>query len=193
MQRTTIREIYARAAALGGANGRPVRLGPHPARFEGVRLYRAERRQLLQKLPGRLRARYARQLRRDRPPKRGRQPCGGGHPRAHPRQNRQPFEVKATRRVRDGRLLAPTTRCKKKRHSMEFLREIAYLRPRTNTFGAVFRIRSEAAFAIHKFFNDRGFVYVHTPIITGSDCEGAGRDVPGDDARPRQDQGRGGL
>ena len=57
---------------------------------------------------------------------------------------------------------------------MEFLREIAYLRPRTNTFSAVFRIRSEAAFAIHKFFNERGFVYVHTPILTGSDCEGAG-------------------
>lgn len=54
------------------------------------------------------------------------------------------------------------------------MREIAYLRPRTNTFNAVFRIRSEAAIAIHKFFNDRGFVYVHTPIITGSDCEGAG-------------------
>ena len=62
----------------------------------------------------------------------------------------------------------------KKRHSIEFLREIAYLRPRTNLFGAAFRIRSEAAIAIHKFFNDRGFVYVHTPILTGSDCEGAG-------------------
>ena len=57
---------------------------------------------------------------------------------------------------------------------MEFLREIAHLRPRTNLFSAVFKIRSEAAFAIHKFFNERGFVYVHTPIITGSDCEGAG-------------------
>ncbi len=57
---------------------------------------------------------------------------------------------------------------------MEFLREIAHLRPRTNTFGAVFRVRSEAAFAIHSFFHERGFVYVHTPIITGSDCEGAG-------------------
>mgnify|MGYP005837506165 CR=1 FL=1 len=61
-----------------------------------------------------------------------------------------------------------------KKHSLEFLREIAHLRFRTNTFGAVFRIRHHAAFAIHKFFNDRGFVYLHTPIITGSDAEGAG-------------------
>ncbi len=61
-----------------------------------------------------------------------------------------------------------------KRHSMEFLREIAHLRPRTNTFSAVFRIRSLVSFAIHKFFQEQGFVYVHTPIITGSDCEGAG-------------------
>jgi asparaginyl-tRNA synthetase len=62
----------------------------------------------------------------------------------------------------------------KKGHSMEFLREIAHLRPRTNTFGAVFRIRHHMAFAVHKYFNDRGFFYLHTPIITGSDAEGAG-------------------
>lgn len=62
----------------------------------------------------------------------------------------------------------------KKGHSLEFLREIAHLRPRTNTFGAVLRIRHEMAFAIHKYFNDRGFCYLHTPIITGSDAEGAG-------------------
>ncbi|MDR2968915.1 MAG: asparagine--tRNA ligase [Tannerellaceae bacterium] len=62
----------------------------------------------------------------------------------------------------------------KKGHSMEFLREIAHLRPRTNTFGAIFRLRHHMAIAIHKFFHDRGFFYFHTPIITGSDCEGAG-------------------
>jgi len=62
----------------------------------------------------------------------------------------------------------------KKRHSDEFLRTIAHLRPRTNKYGAAFRIRSEMAFAVHKFFRDRGFRYVHTPILTGSDCEGAG-------------------
>lgn len=61
-----------------------------------------------------------------------------------------------------------------KRHSLEFLREIAHLRPRTNTFGAIMRVRHAMAFAVHKFFNDRGFLYVHTPIITGSDAEGAG-------------------
>ncbi|MDR3258745.1 MAG: asparagine--tRNA ligase [Fusobacteriaceae bacterium] len=61
-----------------------------------------------------------------------------------------------------------------KRHTFEFLRSIAHLRPRTNTFSAVFRVRSVVAYAIHKFFQERGFVYVHTPIITGSDCEGAG-------------------
>lgn len=62
----------------------------------------------------------------------------------------------------------------KKGHTLEFLREIAHLRPRTNTFGSVFRIRHALSFAIHKYFNDRGFYYLHTPIITGSDCEGAG-------------------
>jgi len=71
--------------------------------------------------------------------------------------------------------LAPETYpLQKKRHSDEFLRSIAHLRPRTNKYGAAFRIRSEMAFAIHKFFRDRGFRYVHTPILTGSDCEGAG-------------------
>ena len=62
----------------------------------------------------------------------------------------------------------------KKRHSFEYLRTITHLRPRTNTFQAVFRVRSLIAYAIHKFFQERGFVYVHTPLITGSDCEGAG-------------------
>src|SRR5215471_11269936 len=62
----------------------------------------------------------------------------------------------------------------KKGHTPEFLREIAHLRPRSNLFGSVFRVRSRLAFAVHQFFQDRGFVYVHTPIITGSDCEGAG-------------------
>lgn len=62
----------------------------------------------------------------------------------------------------------------KKGHGMEFLREIAHLRPRTNTFGCIFRIRHAMAYAIHKYFNDKGFVYIHTPIITASDCEGAG-------------------
>ena len=62
----------------------------------------------------------------------------------------------------------------KKGHSLEFLREIAYLRPRTNTFGAILRIRHAMAYAIHKYFNDRGFYYLHTPLITGSDAEGAG-------------------
>ena len=86
---------------------------------------------------------------------------------------KQPFEIQADEVLIEGES-APDYPLQKKRHSVEFLREIAYLRPRTNLFGAAFRIRSEAAYAIHKFFNDRGFVYVHTPIITGSDCEGAG-------------------
>jgi len=81
-----------------------------------------------------------------------------------------------------------------KRHSLEFLREIAHLRPRTNTFGAVMRVRHAMAYAVHKFFNDRGFVYVHTPIITGSDAEGAGamfRVTTLDaDKPPRDEQGK---
>ena len=86
---------------------------------------------------------------------------------------KQPFELKATKIEVEG-TSTPDYPLQPKRHTPEFLREIAYLRPRTNLFSAVFRVRSEIAFAIHEFFNSRGFVYVHTPLITGSDCEGAG-------------------
>lgn len=86
---------------------------------------------------------------------------------------KQPFEIKAEEITVEGTSTSDYP-LQKKRHSFEFLRTIAHLRPRTNTFSAVFRIRSLAAFAIHSFFNERGFVYTHTPIITGSDCEGAG-------------------
>lgn len=87
---------------------------------------------------------------------------------------KQPFEVKATKIILEG-TSDPAFPLQKKKHSLEYLRTIAHLRPRSNTFSAVFRVRSLAAYAIHKFFNERGFVYVHTPIITGSDCEGAGQ------------------
>jgi len=86
---------------------------------------------------------------------------------------KQPFELKAETIVIEG-LCAADYPLQKKRHTFEFLRSIAHLRPRTNTFSAVFRVRSLAAYAIHKFFQERGFVYVHTPIITGNDAEGAG-------------------
>lgn len=86
---------------------------------------------------------------------------------------KQPFEVKATEIVVEG-TSTPDYPLQKKRHSVEFLRQIAYLRPRTNMFSATFRVRSLIAYAIHQFFQDQGFVYAHTPIITGSDCEGAG-------------------
>jgi asparaginyl-tRNA synthetase len=88
-------------------------------------------------------------------------------------QAKQPFEIQAQEVVIEGES-TPEYPLQKKRHSFEYLREIAHLRPRSNTFSAVFRIRSLAAFAIHKFFQERGFVYTHTPIITGSDAEGAG-------------------
>jgi asparaginyl-tRNA synthetase len=86
---------------------------------------------------------------------------------------KQPFEIKALKIDIEG-TCPPEYPLQKKRHSFEFLRTISHLRPRTNTFSAVFRVRSLAAYAIHKFFQDRDFVYVHTPIITGSDAEGAG-------------------
>ncbi len=86
---------------------------------------------------------------------------------------KQPFEVHATKVTVVG-LCAADYPLQKKRHTFEYLRTLAHLRPRTNTFNAVFRIRSLAAQAIHAFFAEKGFVYVHTPIITGSDCEGAG-------------------
>ncbi|MCD8117469.1 MAG: asparagine--tRNA ligase [Oscillospiraceae bacterium] len=86
---------------------------------------------------------------------------------------KQPFEIKAQTIQVEG-VSAPDYPLQKKRHTVEYLRTIQHLRPRTNLFSAVFRVRSVAAQAIHTFFQERGFVYVHTPIITGSDCEGAG-------------------
>ncbi len=86
---------------------------------------------------------------------------------------KQPFEMKAVSIAVEG-TSTPDYPLQPKRHTVEFLREQAYLRPRTNLFSAVFRVRSEVAYAIHSFFHNRGFVYVHTPLITGSDCEGAG-------------------
>ena len=86
---------------------------------------------------------------------------------------KQPFEIQATSVFVEGES-TPDYPLQKKRHSMEYLRTITHLRPRTNTFQAVFRVRSLCAYAIHKFFQERDFVYVHTPLITGSDCEGAG-------------------
>ncbi|MSA97240.1 asparagine--tRNA ligase [Finegoldia sp. BIOML-A2] len=87
--------------------------------------------------------------------------------------SKQPFEIQASKIIVEGESTDDYP-LQKKRHTFEFLRTILHLRPRTNTFNAVFRVRSRLAFAIHKFFNERGFVYVHTPIITGSDAEGAG-------------------
>ena len=86
---------------------------------------------------------------------------------------KQPFELKVESIEVEGACPSDYP-LQKKRHSFEFLRTIAHLRPRTNTFSAVFRVRSLLAYAIHKFFQERDFVYVHTPIITGSDAEGAG-------------------
>ncbi|MCR4755026.1 MAG: asparagine--tRNA ligase [Lachnospiraceae bacterium] len=86
---------------------------------------------------------------------------------------KQPFEMQASEIVIEGESTADYP-LQKKRHTFEYLRTITHLRARTNTFEAVFRVRSVAAYAIHKFFQERDFVYVHTPIITGSDCEGAG-------------------
>lgn len=86
---------------------------------------------------------------------------------------KQPFELQAQTVEIEGDCPGDYP-LQKKRHSFEYLRTISHLRPRTNTFQAVFRVRSLAAFAIHKFFQEQGFVYVHTPLITGSDCEGAG-------------------
>ena len=88
-------------------------------------------------------------------------------------QAKQPFEIQAAEVTVEG-VSAPDCPLQKNRHSMEYLRTISHLRPRTNTFQAVFRVRSLCAYAIHQFFQERDFVYVNTPLITGSDCEGAG-------------------
>lgn len=88
-------------------------------------------------------------------------------------QAKQPFEIQAESIAIEG-TSTPDYPLQPKRHSFEYLRSISHLRPRTNTFQAVFRVRSLAAYAIHQFFQERDFVYVHTPLITGSDCEGAG-------------------
>jgi asparaginyl-tRNA synthetase len=106
---------------------------------------------------------------------------------------KQPFEIKAHQIVVVGEADEDFP-LQKKRHTFEYLRTIAHLRPRANAFSAVFRVRSLVAFAIHKFFNERGFVYVHTPIITGSDCEGAGEmfkvSTLDFDKIPRKDDGK---
>ncbi len=86
---------------------------------------------------------------------------------------KQPFEIKAEKIIVEGTSTSDFP-LQKKRHTLEYLRSIAHLRPRSNTFSAVFRVRSLAAYALHRFFNERGFIYVHAPIITGSDAEGAG-------------------
>ncbi|HHW11890.1 MAG TPA: asparagine--tRNA ligase [Firmicutes bacterium] len=106
---------------------------------------------------------------------------------------KQPWEIKADKITIEG-LSASDYPLQKKRHTLEYLRTIAHLRPRSNTFSAVFRLRSLAAYAIHRFFQERNFVYVHTPIITGSDCEGAGQmfrvtTLDFDDL-PRDEEGR---
>ena len=88
-------------------------------------------------------------------------------------QAKQPLEVNADA-VEVLGACPPDYPLQKKRHSVEFLRTMPHLRPRTNTFSAAFRVRSVAAYALHRFFQENGFVYVHTPLITGSDCEGAG-------------------
>ena len=88
-------------------------------------------------------------------------------------QAKQPFEIQATAIEVEG-ASTPDYPLQKKRHTLEYLRTMTHLRPRTNTFQAVFRVRSMIAYAIHKFFQERDFVYVHTPLITGRDCEGAG-------------------
>ena len=106
----------------------------------------------------------------------------------------QKWEVRAETLVLFGNADPESFPLQKKRHSDEFLRTIAHLRPRTNKFGALFRIRSEASFAVHEYFRENGFFHVHTPILTGSDCEGAGEmfrvtTLP-PDARPRKPRER---
>ena len=86
---------------------------------------------------------------------------------------KQPLEIQAREVFIEGKSTSDYP-LQKKKHSLEYLRTIAHLRPRTNTFSAAYRVRSAAAYAIHKFFQEQGFIYAHTPIITGSDCEGAG-------------------
>ena len=108
-------------------------------------------------------------------------------------ENKQPLEIKATAVAIEGRS-TPDYPLQKKRHTVEFLREIAHLRPRTNLISATMRVRSEAAFALHQFFHKEGFVYVHTPLITASDCEGAGEmfriTTLDPDALPLDEQGK---
>ena len=104
---------------------------------------------------------------------------------------KQPLEVNADS-IRVLGACPPEYPLQKKRHTVEFLRTMPHLRPRTNTFSAAFRVRSVAAYGIHKFLQENGFVYVHTPLITGSDCEGAGEmfRVTTLDSRPERKKAR---
>ena len=172
----SIRDLLSRDA--GRKDPHRERLGPHQAGNQERRLPGVERRILHGQSPVRLRQsslgfargrpggigslRYGRLRRRDAAPSCPAPPPGS------PSNSRPPaLEI-------IGEAPSDSYPLQKKNHSLEFLREIAHLSARTNTFGAVARVRNQMAFAVHTFFQDRGFQYVHTPIITASDCEGAG-------------------
>ena len=174
MEKISVAE--ARRAEAIGREGRSARLGAHAARLQGrLQLPRAKRRLVPRQRPGDRRG-HAAEL-----PKRGPETL-----RRLQRHRRRRWC--APRRPRDSRrrcwrrksrsTAGPTRRrirCRKKATSLEFLRENAHLRPRSNTFGAVARVRNQVCLSIHQFFQEQGFLYIHTPIITASDCEGAGQ------------------
>ena len=166
------RRHLRRPGQAGRTDGHRLRLGPDHPGHEDLRLYRAQRRLLLQKSSGRHGRQHAGQLQGDRRPERGGRPHRHRHRGPDP-QAKQPLEVKA-QTIAVGGPPPPTTPFRRSATPWEYLRTIQHLRPRTNLFSAAFRVRSVAAHAIHCFFQDRGFVYVHTPIITASDCEGPG-------------------
>ena len=173
MNRTKIAQLYADADAFAGKTVTVAGWVKSVRDMKNFGFVTVERRQLLQGLASGHGPRDAGKLRRDRAPERVRRLswCEGVlklTPDAP-----QPFEL-AAESIRVEGASAPDYPLQKKRATPEFLRTQQHLRPRTNLFRAVFRIRSVAAASIHRFFQDRGFVYVHTPIITASDCEGAG-------------------
>ena len=173
MNRTKIAQLYADAESLGGQTVTAAGWVKSVRDMKNFWLCYAQRRQLLPRPAGRHEPRGTRQLRRDRPSKR----LGRTHLHRH-RQADPPMRPSLSSFLpppsRSRGTSAPDYPLQKKRATVEFLRTQQHLRPRTNLFRAVFRIRSVAAAAIHRFFQEQGFVYVNTPIITTSDCEGAG-------------------
>ena len=170
MTKTMLRPIF-QSKSLRKSNHYSMRLGSYHSKFQSFRLHRIKRRHVLPQFTDCFRTgQNAKLLGNSQGKMWGAALTVTGTVWLTPKA-KQPLEVHAEK-IRVEASSAPDYPLQKKRHTLEYLRTIQHFRPRTNTLSAIFRLRSYVALAIHKFFHDNGFYYIHTPIITGSDCGG---------------------